>query len=75
MTGGLFDMIWDFSKRTILKLAFLIPAKEVAGTTCRALKIKVASPSQPLLKSIRGLCVDLQTPMKEQIFEELVDPL
>ena len=68
-------MIWDFSKRTILTLAIRIPAKEVAGPTCRTLKIKVASPRQPLLKSIRGLCVDLQTPMKEQIFEELVDPL
>jgi hypothetical protein len=51
-------MIWDFSKRTILTLAIRIPAKEVAGPTCRTLKIKVASPRQPLLKSIRGFCVD-----------------
>jgi hypothetical protein len=52
-------MIWDFSKRTILSLAILIPAKEVAGSTCRALEIKVASLRQALLKSIGGLCVDL----------------
>ena len=71
-------MIWDFSKRTILTLAIRIPAKEVAGPTCRALEIIVAPLRKlvcDLLKSIRGLCVDLQTPMKEQIFEELVDPL
>ena len=55
-------MIWDFSKRTILKLVFLIPVKEVAGPTCKALEI-IVTPLRKLvcdlLKSIRGLCVEL----------------